>query len=68
MSSTILPSMVEIMALRELQMGDLSEAPTPFVGSRRGVRWGPSSYSQVPTHIVVGPIRLGPTTHSLFVR
>jgi hypothetical protein len=33
---TMLPSMVEIMALNELQKGDLSEAPVPFLGSRRG--------------------------------
>jgi hypothetical protein len=38
-SRTMLPSMVEIMALGELQKGDPSEAPTPFIGSRCKVRW-----------------------------
>jgi hypothetical protein len=38
MSSTMLPSMVKIMGLRELQTGNLSEAPVPFIGSRHGVR------------------------------
>jgi hypothetical protein len=44
-SSTMHPSMVEIMALSELQTGDPSEALVPFIGSRREVHWGPSSYS-----------------------
>jgi hypothetical protein len=60
-SCTMLPWMVEIMALGELQIDNLSEAPVPSVGSRHEVRWGPSSYSQVSTHIVVGPVRPGPT-------
>jgi hypothetical protein len=35
----MLPSMVEIMVLSELQTGDPSEALVPFVGSRHWVRW-----------------------------
>lgn len=31
------PSMVEIMVLGKLQIGDPSESPTPFVGSKHGV-------------------------------
>lgn len=56
MICTMLPTMVNIKVLIELQTGDSSEAPTPSMGSRCGVRWGPYSYSQVPTHIVVDPI------------
>jgi hypothetical protein len=33
------------MALGELQMGNPSEALVASVGSKHGVRWGPSSYS-----------------------
>jgi hypothetical protein len=53
----MLPSMVKFMALSELQMGDPSEALVPFTGSRHGVRWEPSSYSQAPIHIVVRLVR-----------
>jgi hypothetical protein len=56
-SCTMLPSMVKFMALSELQMGDPSEALVPFTGSRHGVRWEPSSYSQAPIHIVVRLVR-----------
>jgi hypothetical protein len=45
------------MTLGELQTGNPSEAMVPSTGSKRGVRWGPSSYSLVPTHIVVDSIR-----------
>jgi hypothetical protein len=38
-SSTMLPSMVEFMALGELQMGKPSEALVPFVGAMHGVSW-----------------------------
>jgi hypothetical protein len=38
----MLPSMVDIMALGELQMGNPSETLVPFVVCRHGVHWGPS--------------------------
>jgi hypothetical protein len=56
------------MALGELQVGNPSEALDPLVGSKRGVRWGLSSYSQAPTHIVVDPVRPGPTARCLSPR
>jgi hypothetical protein len=41
------------MVLGELQAGNPSEALAPLAGpgSKLGVRWGPSSYSQTPIHI-----------------
>jgi hypothetical protein len=44
------------MALGELQMGNPSKALVASVGSKHGVRRGPSSYSQEPTHIVVDSV------------
>jgi hypothetical protein len=58
------------MALGELQAGNPSEALAPLAGagSKLGVRWGPSSYSQTPTHIVVDPIRPGQMVCCLYPR
>jgi hypothetical protein len=53
------------MALGESQAGNPSEALTPLAGSKRGVRWGLSSYTYVPTHIVVDPIRPRPMARCL---
>jgi hypothetical protein len=53
----MLPSMVEIMALGELQTGNPSETPVPFAGSRCEVHKGSSSYSYVLTQIVADPVR-----------
>jgi hypothetical protein len=44
------------MTLAELQIGNPSEALALLAGSKRGVRWGPSSYTQALTHIVVDPV------------
>jgi hypothetical protein len=56
------------MTLGELKMGNPSEALVPFVGSKRGVRWGPSSYSRAPTHIAVDSIRPNLTACCLSLR
>jgi hypothetical protein len=56
------------MALGELQAGNLSEAVVPFARSKRGVRWGPFSYSRAPTHIVVGSIQPKLASHYLSSR
>lgn len=48
------------IALGELQAVNLGEALVPFVGSKCGVCWGPSSYSRALTNIVVGSIRSEP--------
>jgi hypothetical protein len=45
------------MVLYELQIGNLCEALVPSMGSKHGVRWGPSSYSQSPTHIVADSVQ-----------
>jgi hypothetical protein len=45
------------MALDELQTDDLSEALAPFIGSKRGVRWLPSSSFRTLTHTVTGFVR-----------
>jgi hypothetical protein len=42
---TMLPSIVEFMALNELQTGDSSEALVPSAGSRCGICWAPSLFS-----------------------
>jgi hypothetical protein len=56
------------MALGELQVGNPSEALDALAGSKHGVRWGLSSYSQASTHIVVDPVRPGPTARCLSPR
>jgi hypothetical protein len=45
------------MALDELQASNPSEALAPLGGSKHEVRWGPSSFSQTPNHIVPDPVR-----------
>jgi hypothetical protein len=45
------------MTLGELQTGNPSEALVLSVGFKCGVRWGPSSYFQALTYIVVDLVR-----------
>jgi hypothetical protein len=54
--------------LDELQMGNPSDALVPFTGSKHEVRWGPSSYSRAPSHIVIDSVRLEPMDRCLSPR
>jgi hypothetical protein len=53
------------MAFNELPIGNPIEALVPSIGSKRGVRWGPSSYSRAPTHIVADSVRSDPMPRCL---
>lgn len=56
------------IALEELQAGNPSEALVPSTRTKRGVHWGPSSYSRESIHIIVDSVRPEPTARYLSLR
>lgn len=56
------------IALDEFQAGNPSEARVPSTRTKRGVHWGPSSYSRESIHIVVDFVRPELTARYLSLR